>query len=59
MSFDANYPELGHTSQIKGTVLHKTALTQTPAASSGISRPLFNPLTTNSGVPTVLSDLII
>lgn len=26
MTYEINYPELGHTSQVKGTVLHKTGL---------------------------------
>lgn len=34
-----NCTELGQTSQVRSTVLHKTSLTQTPAASLGSLRP--------------------
>lgn len=35
MTSDTNYPELVHTSQIKGTVLHETSLTSDTAAVQG------------------------
>lgn len=42
MTSDTNYPELVHTSQIKGTVLHETSLTSDTAAVQGCTgRPHF------------------